>query len=1010
MLRSKRSAIAEVVSSFYRQSRKSAWYLASGSACLVTALSTGVVGTAGAQEGGGVEEIMVTGSRLRRDGMSTPTPVTAVSYDEMRAMAPTLIMDALDQMPQFRQNDLSHTGNIFSASGGANAVNLRGIGSKRTLTLLNGRRVVSGQQAGTVDVSILPTALINRVEVVTGGASAAYGSDAISGVTNFILDMDFTGVKGNLTTGMTDRRDHDNYQVEFAAGTSIGQRGHLIASVDYYDADGVMGLHDRDWHEGWAMFTPPVAAGQIPLRFYARPGRSRAVTPGGLITGGPLGGTQFIDGVPTPLGAGSPIVGNTQVGGGGRDLQRDWAVLRPDDKRHSIFANYAYDFDNDRKGYVQVLRGQHAVDSLAAPLALQPFWGMTIFADNPFIPESIAQRMANENIASFPYTRVFEQIAPSRRVTDDTTQITLGFDGQITDRLFLSTYYQYGENIELADYSSNGLLLRMDRFYRALDSAIDPATGRVACRANLPAFGGLTPAQEAQVTRTSFLGLPVWGDPLSNRECVPFNPFAPELPQEAIDYMTSGVHHRQRLRQDMFELTLQTDLGQQRRQGPISLGGGISYREEWVFQDAFGNAEDPRRMQDFGVFRIENDPIPIRGVPAQVRDRGIFYTGNPNNEGPIQGRFDVSEVFAESIIPMFRSTTSSASLDLHAALRYANYSGSGGVWAGKLGADWQLNDQLRFRGTWSRDTRAGTLSERFDTQTGGTTIGVGVDPLFPVQYIAATTIGGNPLINPEESDTFTVGLVYQPSWAEGLNFSIDAYDIRINDAIDQLGGLEIIRRCYGTDGGTAELNPTVCALIRRSDDPNEPGISQIYNLYINIAETVTRGVDLEASYQRQVNWFRNGSETFGLRLFANYLSEVSTTFVGVAPIDRAGELQFPEWLATASFSYSNGPFRMNWQTRYRDKTIRDVQWTEGVHIVDNSVASRTYTNLNLSYNFDWAGSSSQLYFYVGNLFDKDPPLVPGAVGALGPPLHTNNGVFDTLGRTFTLGVRFDLGS
>ncbi len=1008
MQRFERSVLAKAVASCDAQRGKILGLGGIGGACLLTVLSVGGVDVAVAQSSGPVEEVMVTGSRLRRDGMSTPTPVTAVSSAEMRAMAPTLIMDALDQMPQFRQNDQSHTGNIFTASGGANAVNLRGIGSKRTLTLLNGRRIVSGQQAGTVDVSILPTALIDRVEIVTGGASAAYGSDAISGVTNFILDLGFTGVKGNLTAGMTDRRDHDNYQVEFAAGTSIGERGHLIASVDYYNADGVMGLHDRDWQQGYALFTPVVPPGQIPLRFYAAPGRSRAVTAGGLITGGPLAGTQFVDGVPVPLGTGSQIVGNAQVGGGGRDLQKDWAVLRPDDERHSIFAHYAFEFDDDRTGYFQVLRGRHTVDSLPAPLALQPFWGMTIFADNPFLPEPIAQRMADEGLASIPYARVFEQIAPSREVTDDTTSITIGYDGRIGERLFLSAYYQYGENVEVADYSSNGQLLRMDRFYRALDSAVDPATGRIACRANLPAFGGLTPAQEAEVTRISFLGLPVWADPLSNSECVPFDPFAAQISQEAIDYMTGGVHHRQRLRQDMFEVTLQTDLGRERRQGPISLGGGLSYREEWVFQDAFGNAEDPRRMQDIGVFRIENDPIPIRGVPSQVRDRGIFYTGNPNNEGTIDGRFDVWEVFAESIVPMYRGDTSS--IDLHAAVRYADYSGSGGVWAGKLGADWQIADPLRLRATWSRDTRAGTLSERFDTQTGGTTIGVGVDPLFPVQYIAATTIGGNPTIEPEESDTFTIGLVYQPRWAEGLSVAVDAYDISIDNAIDQLGGLEIIRRCYGVDGGTVELNPSVCALIRRSDDPNEPGISQIFNLYINIAETTTRGVDFEASYRRDIDWFRRGGESLGVRLFANYLSEVSTTFVGVPPIDRAGELQFPEWLATASLTYTNGPFSLNWQTRYRDKTVRDIEWIEGVHIVDNSVASRAYTNLNLSYTMDWSGNSSELYFYVGNLFDKDPPLVPGGVGSLGPPLHTNNGVFETLGRNFTLGLRFNLGT
>jgi outer membrane receptor protein involved in Fe transport len=246
-------------------------------AALTTVVGGGV---AQAQDNSSLEEITVTGSRLRRDGMSSPTPVTAVGMEEMRVMAPTLLMDSLNQLPQFRENDQSQTGSIFTPSGGANAVNLRGIGSNRTLTLLNSRRLVSGQQAGTVDVAILPTALIDRVEVVTGGASAAYGSDAISGVTNFILDTDFEGVKGTLQTGQTAYGDHGNYQVEFAAGTPIGERGHFVGSVDYYHADRVVGLGDRNWgKQQMALVTRGVNA--VPRRSYETEVCSRAISAGG---------------------------------------------------------------------------------------------------------------------------------------------------------------------------------------------------------------------------------------------------------------------------------------------------------------------------------------------------------------------------------------------------------------------------------------------------------------------------------------------------------------------------------------------------------------------------------------------------------------------------------------------------------------------------------------------------------------------------------------------------------
>jgi iron complex outermembrane receptor protein len=600
-----------------------------------------------------------------------------------------------------------------------------------------------------------------------------------------------------------------------------------------------------------------------------------------------------------------------------------------------------------------------------------------------------------------PFNRIFEDLATAREIEDTTTSLTLGFDGDIGNDLFLSAYYQRGENEEIADYSSNGLLVRTDRFYRALDSAIDPATGRITCRANIAAYGGLTPAQEAAITRISALGQPVSGDPESNRLCVPLDPLASRLPQEVIDYVTGGVHHRQKIRQDVFDVSVQTTLGEGGTREPISLGGGLTYREESVFQDAMGNADDPRRMQDFGVFSSflsPSDQIPIRGIPAFIRDRGIFYTGNPNNEGPIQGKFDVWEAFVESIVPVFRGQ-GSRSADLHFAARYSSYTGSGGVWAGKIGGDWQLSDQLRLRATLSRDTRAGSLSERFDTQTGGTNI---TDPLLPNEppYIAATTIGGNPDIKPELSDTFTAGFVYQPDWLQGLSLSADYYDISIKDAISQLGGAQIVDRCYLQ--GATEL----CALITRSA-VGTPYISQIFNLYINVAETTTSGVDLEASYRQQINLLGGNDESIAIRVFGNYLDEVTSAFVGERVINEAGEMNYSKWLATASLTYANGPFSVNFQTRYIGKSIRDVLWVEGVDIEDNSVASRLYTNMNLAYDFEFGdGYSGEAYLYVGNLFDKDPPLVPGGIGlTTGTATHTNNGLFDTLGRTYSAGVR-----
>jgi iron complex outermembrane receptor protein len=986
----KRSRLADAISRACR-SRHQTQHLALGVIAAVTVLGS----AAQAQET--LEEVTVTGSRLRRDGMSTPTPVTAVQRDEMRAMAPTLLMDAITQMPQFRDNDESQGSSIF-ATGGSNSVNLRGIGSNRTLTLLNGRRVVAGQQTGTVDIAILPTALIDRVEVVTGGASAAYGSDAISGVTNFILDTGFEGFRGNVQTGQTSRGDHGSFQVEVAAGAQVGDNGHIIASFDHYEVDGVYGLEGRTWGQGgWALVTD---TSQTPIRYYARDVHSRTITSGGVIASGPLAGIQFIDGEAAPLGQGE-VVGGVQIGGGTPDSSIRWDDLAPKDERSSVFAHYTHDLGGDRQFFVQALKGQHAIRYNPQPFGFGIPWSVRIQRDNAFLPDSVAQAMDDAGVTDFDFRRRFEQLAGGRAVRDDTLSLTFGFEGEIGNDLFLSAYYQDGTNIERADYNPDYRVPRTDRFYRAIDSVVDPDTGLISCRANVPAFGGLTAEQEALVNKVAPNGETVWADPLNNTMCMPFNPFGKDLPLDVLDYIGgSGNYHRQELEQNILDVTLQTTLGESRGAGPISLGGGFSYREDSVFQDAFGTDRDPRDLPSFGVFSSYLEPtdqIPIAGMPGFVRDRFIFYTGNPNSGGPIQGSFDVWELFAESIVPL------SAGFDLHLAARYADYSGSGGVWAAKTGLDWQLSDSFRFRGTYSRDTRAGTLSERFDSQTGGTTIAAGNDPLLPNEdtYIAELTQGGNPNIKPELADTITVGMVWQPTWAESMSMSIDVYDITINDAIDQLGALEIIQRC---DAGAQEL----CALITRAET-GTPLIRNVRDVFINVAEAVTRGVDLEVIYARPIEIVGGSDESIAFRFFANYLDEVSFQFAGAPTQNLAGELLYPEWLLNGSFTYNRGPFSLTWQTRMRDSTVRDLDWVEGIDIEDNSAPGRTYTNLTMSYDFDWNQNTAQAYFYVGNLFDEDPPLLAGAVGGTsGRASYTNTSIYDVLGRTYTVGFQVGL--
>ena len=265
-----------------------------------------------------LEEIMVTGSRIRlRDGMETPTPVTVVEMEELTLMDPGNVIDAFTMMPQFLNNNAPSTPGSNAGPMNSANVNLRGIGSIRTLVLLDGRRVVSSNHLSTPDVSTFPESMIRGIEIVTGGASAAYGSDAISGAVNFLLDTDYTGVKGHVQGGIASRGDNQNYEFSLSGGHALGERSHFIASVDYFEADSVETMEGRDWYQNWGAVD---INGPSQPKIVASDVRSRNYTAGGLIRlpGSALDRVHFLEGgIPALFQDGSIVGANSQVGGTG---------------------------------------------------------------------------------------------------------------------------------------------------------------------------------------------------------------------------------------------------------------------------------------------------------------------------------------------------------------------------------------------------------------------------------------------------------------------------------------------------------------------------------------------------------------------------------------------------------------------------------------------------------------------------------------------------------------------
>ncbi len=334
-------------------------------------------------------------------------------------------------------------------------------------------------------------------------------------------------------------------------------------------------------------------------------------------------------------------------------------------------------------------------------------------------------------------------------------------------------------------------------------------------------------------------------------------------------------------------------------------------------------------------------------------------------------------------------------LDLNSAIRYANYQGSGGVMAWKLGLDWAPLDALRFRATRSRDVRAGTLSERFDMTRGPGTV---LDPFSNtgVRQVFSQIAGGNPEVDPEKADTLTFGFVWQPTWLPGFGITTDLYDIDIKDAIGQLTVQDIVDECYA---GVA----TLCSWITRDENG---AISQMRNKFINIARARTRGVDFEAFYGRGISLF-GGNEQFKMRAFATYVAESSSVSqAGAEKIDRAGQTGImggaPDWQANVSMMYSRNGFSLSLQERYISAGLYNATYT-AADINDNTVDAAFYTNLRVGYESALNdGTGIEVYGSVTNLFDADPPLAPNLIFT--GTVHTNAALFDTIGRRYNLGV------
>jgi outer membrane receptor protein involved in Fe transport len=899
-----------------------------------------------------VEEVVVTGSRIISNGFAAPTPVTTVTAQSLEERSPTNIPDALNQLPQFR-NSLSPQNsanwNLNSPQQG-NFLNLRGLGSQRSIILLDGVRVPPTTNSGAVDTNTLPQSLVSRVDVVTGGASAAYGSDAVVGAVNFILDKYYNGVKGSISSGISSRGDNENYRASLAAGAYLfGQRAHIEGSIDHYWSRGLPRMSDRDGGDEGYFFlgTGQTEATQRVLIKGVLFGNQ---TYGGLIRSGALSGQRFQpDGTLVPFVPGQ-IVNNTyQIGGDGAEWED--VTLNSALRTTQGFGRFSFDFTPNL-----VFHAQAAVSQ--ARNRAHNFWNfqnppVTIFTENAFLRPEVRTRLGTA--ASFTLGRMDRDMpAKESAQLTNTSNINIGFEGRVADNWRWDLTYVRGR---ARFYSNLQNDIDSQRLYAALDAVRDPA-GNIVCRTNLT-NPGLYPG------------------------CVPLNLFGEGAPSaQAIAYISETAKFRIYNSMDIVAFNAAGDLFDLWA-GPLSVAFGAEYRTQKLNQTGNG---DP------GIV------VPITGL------RGAPITGISRfqlvNVGPAFGTQKVKEVYGEVNVPLLRELPFAQALDLNVAARLTDYRTSGTVTTWKVGLSYTPFNDLRIRSTLSRDIAAPSLYQLFagpqvsvmaanDIHTGSTG-----------NYNQRTE--SNPNLTPEIGRMLVAGAVYSPSWLEGFTVSVDAYQLLIQDSISNSSNP--VQECEDSGG----LDP-LCALITRpfpfSNRTPQNIYTQIIFRPINVSKTYQAGLDLEAAYTFPVSRIISSvGGNLELRVLASHLQHVESKNAPTLALstENVGIGSNVKWRGSVEVAYRNGPLNVRVANRFTGKSL--VSRTVFYEPSQATNPNKIYTDLSISYAF-MSDRRLEGFINVQNLFDVKYPIQGSTVNP-GLTFPTSKSTYDVIGTMMTAGVRF----
>jgi iron complex outermembrane receptor protein len=901
-----------------------------------------------ADDGG--EVIVITGSAIGRRELTTPAPVSVVDKADLEASGVTSVGDILQNLPA-QSNGINVQFN--NGGDGTTRISLRGLGSDRTLVLVNGRRMVPGGTGvnASADLNSLPISIIERVEVLKDGASAIYGSDAVGGVVNIITRDEFDGAEASAYTGVTQRGDGFIYEVAMTAGAK-SKKSNVLFSATFNERNEIM-AGDRDY-----------STSDLDYDFtdHTESGAGSGTTVNGSVNSANAAATigtdawrAFLQACPGSVaGAGLCIrdaqtgawrrlstAGNSDVGEGDLyNFQPENYLVTPE-RRYNLWTSGNYQFHDRVRGFFEALYTNRRSDQNLAPTPLVlNGTGVTLSSQSMYNPFGVNLSAVNRRVIEAG-RRVFSQDV-------DTFRVVAGLDGDLP---FLNDWrwdvsYNFGRT---GAKSTNEGQFNVVKLNRALGPSFN--------NGGVPTCG--TPAA-----------------PITADGCVPLNLLGGEgtISQEMLNYVTyTGIDdsfmQQQTVAANARGRIIKTPWG-----GDVALAVGVDYRAEKA-------ADIP-------------DPITAAGDT----------TGNSRQA--TEGDYNVKEGFAElSILPVTNKPFAKW-VELNGAIRAFDYDsfGAGATW--KVGGLWTVPQGVSVRGTYSSAFRAPNINELFSGQ-GDSFPGVTdpcedtdpaiqarcaqVHPGFPAGYDfpfsqTQSLVGGNTELEEETAKTFTAGIVVEPPWVPGLSLTVDYYNIDIEDAIQSVGAQVILNGCYqyGID--------SECLKIQR-DEGASYFLENVTDIQENIGGTETSGIDFAVAYEHQRPFGR-----FRHSLEGTWLLKYDNIFPGFE-VEGAGNYDigpFPELKTNFSTLWGLDNYSAGVNVRYINALKECENGDCGVpDALSRKVDANVTADLFVGYNIKWLAGATALTVGVNNITDQDPPLTYSGFLA-----NSDAATYDYLGRYF----------